>query len=746
MLVERVVSTFLSTISYAGLIFVILLLFIFLGSTLLTKKFDLKQLLISLPTGSSFFYGISVVVYKLNLGAFVLPLIAATAVLSCYIRFKTSRLTAHELLMRNAFYYRNFLKTFQFAGVASLFAASLLVMQSFVSFPGLPLVTSVDISSGDMFFYMNFSEHVKNVGWDGLINQKNDSTPFNDGLEVPSVFGWDNAGAGLVLISAVSTLFNLEVWQVGQATLLSMWLVVISIASSLIARFSNLSASFSISISILLFCNFAYLTLLGWWALNQIVFSGIFLLIMYLLGSSGERRTLGETTSRWALIASLVALATETYPSIATYGLLPIFAVTFIFTLISSLRGSGWRAFLLLLSLLPLTFLALGTGEFIPRLFRDQFGNRLDIGIRAPNYLQFLGFPPVVDGYYGEFFVGLLDLVLSPAVIGFASIFLILRMFRDNRLYGNLLGFSLIVLGGSSLLIYSALNVTSYHSHKLALQWVPFLFISIIVLFGNSFVLPKFRAVRDGLFFSAAIVVLGNSLVWQIYASSLLTTPENRQLHSISKEIIELKAAINKIDTSSVLMDMSDGQSWTPQDRTVSGGLVSYPGVRIDSSWKLSGYPYYTGWTATDSAEARRENSATSVIEARKVNNQYSLRYICRLICSAPDDRVMALVAGLEVKGNEFNEFLTTFSDALSSPLLTLYLESEPGTTFSYVAVWEVIGKHKEGKVCSSNISERFNQKAEITTGEFGFSRARLTNPGAAGCVYELRHIQLGKG
>ena len=743
MAIERVVSTFFSTVSYAGLIFGILLLFIFLGSTLLIKKFDLEQLLIALPVGAAFFYGMTVVIYKVNLGNILLPLLAAIAIISFCVRFKVSGSSSRDLLRGNAFHYLNLRKTIVFTGAASLFAASFFVLQSYLSYPGLPLVTSFDTSSGDMFFYLNFSEHVKNVGWDGQINQKYDSTPFNDGPEVPSGFGWDHAGTGVVLISALSSLFNLEVWQVGQAVLLAMWLVIISVAAALMARFSNLSIKFSVAISILLFCNFAYLTLLGWWALNQIIFSGIFLLIMYLLVSSNEGKANGKQLFNWSLIAGLVALATETYPSIATYGLLPIFAVTFAFALIRELRVMGSKALLLLASLLPFSFLALGTGEFIPRLFRDQFGNKLDIGIRAPNYLQFLGFPPVVDGYYGDFLVGILDLVLSPAILGIACMFLILSFLLKKRFSGRLLGFTLIVLGASCLLVYSAANITSYQSHKLALQWIPFLFISIIVLFGSDLTLLRLRTLPKWLPLLVAIIVLGNSLVFQIFASGFVSTTNNRQLHSVTKEILELKAAIQKLDAASVLMDMSDGHSWVPQDRTVSGGLVSYPGVRIDSSWKLSGYPFYTGWVVSKNSESKPIKLPTTVIESIEVNEQYSLRYVCRLVCSSPSDRVMALVAGLEVKGNEFNDYSTTFSDALSSSQVTIYVESDPGKIFSYVAVWNVKDKITGEKGCQTFKSNIFSQSGELKTGELGYGRSALLSRSDDGCVFELSRVTL---
>jgi hypothetical protein len=744
MALESVASAFLSTISHAGLLFVILLLFILLGSTLLTKKFDLQQLLIALPAGAAFFYGMTVLIYKLNLGDYLLLLLTSISIIVFYIRFKTSGFSSSKLFRQNAFHHRNLKNTLLFAGIASLFATSFFALHFFLSHPGLPLLTSFDTSSGDLFFYLNFADHVRHVGWDGFMNQKFESTPFSDGLEVPSVIGYDHSGTGLVLISAMSGLLSLQVWQVGQVVLLAMWLVVISMASSLIARFSNLSINFSISISILLFCNFAYLSLLGWWALNQIVFSGIFLLIMYLLGSLDETQTVSRARLNWALIAGLVALAVETYPSIATYGLLPIFAVTFIFSLIRGLRGMGSKALLLLPSLLPLTFLALGTGEFIPRLFGDQFGNDLDIGIRAPNYLQFLGFPPVVDGYYGELLVGLLDLVLSPVVIGLASIFLVLRMFKDKRLYGSLLGFTLIVLGASTLLIYSSFNITSYHSHKLALQWVPFLFISLIILFGDSFILRKFRVLRGRFALSIAIVVLGNSIFFQIFASGFLSTTENRQLHSVTKEIVELKAAIQQLRSASVLMDMSDGQRWLPKDRTVSGGLVGYPGVRIDSSWKLSGYPYYTGWAVSDHSESNLIKSQTSVLQSVKVNDLYSLRYVCRLVCSSPSDGVMALVAGLELKGNEFNEYSGTYRDALSSPFITLYLESEAGKSFSYVASWSLTKNSLGIKRCSESGFEEVSKLGKLQIGKLGYSRVRLFSPeGFQGCDYKLTSVRL---
>jgi hypothetical protein len=355
----QLLYTLASASTHTLLIFCILLLFVFLGSTLIAKNSGLKHLLLALPVGSTFFYGTVVGIYKFNLGDWLAPVLAALAIVIFYARFKFSKLSARAFLKNNAFHYRNLRLTFSFSVIAAVFATSFFIMQLFVSGQGLPLLTSFDTSSGDMFFYLNFADHIRNVGWDGYINQKFDSTPFNDGLEVPSAFGWDHGGTGLVLISALSSLLNLQVWQVGQAVLLSMWLVLISISSSVIARFTKISVGFSILISILLFCNFAYLTLLGWWALNQVVFSGIFLLILYLLALAGFHETGTKTILGWGLISALVALATETYPSIATYGLLPIFAVTFGLSLYQRFRKFGWKASTHLIALLPLLFLAL---------------------------------------------------------------------------------------------------------------------------------------------------------------------------------------------------------------------------------------------------------------------------------------------------------------------------------------------------------------------------------------------------
>jgi hypothetical protein len=264
------------------------------------------------------------------------------------------------------------------------------------------------------------------------------------------------------------------------------------------------------------------------------------------------------------------------------------------------------------------------------------------------------------------------------------------------------------------------------------------------VIFGDSICLPGFRVVREGLVAVIVFVVLGNSVVWQTFASGFLSTAENRQLHSVSKEILELKSAIQSVNARSVLMDMSSGESWLPKDRTVSGGLVSYPGVRIDSSWKLSGYPYYTGWTVTGNSSSTEFKTRESVIELKKVNEEFSLVYVCRLVCSNPGDEVMALVAGLEVKGNEFNQYSGTMSDALSSPLITLYVESEPGKAFSYTAKWIISGLDSASE-CKLKIQDEVLRDGEIVTGPLGYSRVRLFSPSAAGCDSELREVTIEK-
>ena len=732
----NVFGSFIALATYWLLLSGIFFLLLTIGRIFVGGHSNKKFNFLALPVGLTLVYGTSLILFKLNLGEalpYVFWSLFGLGLLRSTLAFQN---TSFANLYGTRLNFFGLFKDLLLTAVASGVGVSIVFLAIFLGEGSLPVPTSFDTSSGDMYFYLNFAEHIKSVGWDSTINQKYDSTPFDNGLERPSSFGWDHVGTGLVLISLFSKILSLEVWQIGEVVLLVCWLSLVSASIFLISAFTKLSQKTAALISLLFFANFAYLSLIGWWALNQIVFSSLFLLSILCIIRASTPNSDHVKFIHWLAASFCTVLAIETYPAVAAYSLVPIFIFCFLVDIVRSSKIQRGSLVYFALSITPFSFLLLGTGQFIPRIFQDQYGNKLDIGIRAPNFLQFIGFPPIVSGALPSVFESFLDLVLSPALLGIAALWLVFKK-RKHLLAPRNLPFGLIICGASLLMVYSSFAITSYQSHKIAIQWVPFIYISLLILYANSIRIFKFRSIRDSIFVATSFALIGNIFVWNVFSFGFVGDSESRQLHSISNEMLSVREALARLKLDSVLMDMSSGNSWIPLDRTVAGALVSYPGTLIVSSWKLSGYPFYTGWAVTKSVNTTMTSDRQSESQIFD-NGTFSVRHICRVICAPSSLGVSALVAGMPITKNGYEEYWWTFSENLKSPELSIYMEGKPRTKVKVTIFWNK-GQGSPESCSEFPISVSTPGYAEINS--IGYVRLPVEVP-SSGC-YHLKSVEL---
>lgn len=729
-------NAFHATSTYFLLLFVVLAFILISGSGLIGFAPAPRKLASALLVGFAVVYGIAVLAYKAGLGGVLSSILISLFVFGIirifrfYLSSYKSKFFSIKMLSASV------LQTVLIIAAGASLGTFLIFIQVTTAYSGLPLPTSFDTSSGDMFFYLNFADHVKNVGWDGVMNQKFDSTAFDDGLETPSELGYDHVGTGLVFISALSSLLSLSVWQVGQVALISGLLTLVTASAIVLSTFAGLSRRASVVISCLLFTSFAYLALIGWWALNQILFSALYLISVVVLRLALLEENLYGKTRLWFLVACCSVLATETYPSVSAYGLLPVIFVIFGIDFVRSIKRYKKRVTVLVFSFLPFAFLLLGTGQFIPRIFRDQYGNQLDINLRAPGFLQFLGFPPQIDGVLPSEIEVALAAITSPAVAGAIVLLLVIRKVSWIKARIEYLPLALISSGGALLLIYSSLNITTYQSHKIALQWIPFIFLSLGGLYSDELRQIRFRSIRDAIFAVILVVTLGNQITWQVFSATFLSTKENLQLHSISKDMLDIKDELDRLDLESVLMDMSGGSGWIPLDRTVAGALVSYPGTRIVSSWKLSGYPYFTGWVVSQESGNYTESHSQRLYS----NDSFQINYVCRLICAPKEINVSALISGLPEGGNSEESATWVMGQNSPSTTLSAYVEGSPGSQIKISSTWEAQGESAES--CDSGNKSQISV-AQVSIGVNGYIRLGLTPNSSKDCHYGLKGVEI---
>jgi hypothetical protein len=131
------------------------------------------------------------------------------------------------------------------------------------------------------------------------------------------------------------------------------------------------------------------------------------------------------------------------------------------------------------------------------------------------------------------------------------------------------------------------------------------------------------------------------------------------------------------------MTDFSVGGGWGALDRTVLPAIVTYPGKNIESGGSLAGYPYYSGWTVTSSPKN------VSAPSEGYVNEQYTLKYICRLVCAERELGIAVFVAGLPTSPSEMDKYknMTFSKNQLDGPL-SLRIQGKPGQELSIEQKW----------------------------------------------------------
>ena len=686
------------------------------------------NLSLSLPIGFVLIFFTTVLSYKLNIldQKLVMLLVLCGLLLFALIR---QRRQLAQLLFSSREYL---LQSLMLASVVFILYIPILTK----SFDLVPAFSSFDTSSGDMYFYINMSEHLKNVGWHGLTNQRFFFTPFDNGRESLSGLDLDHAGIGFVTLSAFASLLGMKTFEIGFSCLLVLWAILICAALDLSYRITE-NWRFSILLGFVCFASQAYLTLIGWWAVNQIVFS-IFLLLFLqvsLINIDGNQSAKVKFW-KWSASSLLVTLSVETYPAVAGYSIVPLYLCFLAFIIVRELRGGTKEFGALTASFAPFAFLALGTAGYLPKILFVQISHSLSMGYNGPGLFDLLGIPLRFASKISNY-LSPLSQIDSPLLIAFFFLASLTLFTIRKQLEVRFLVFYLLIAGGLVLAAYASIDPFSYQSHKILLLWGPIALLLVISLWGycsKNFL--RFFS-KPFAFVGISMLVLTNIFFSGAYIGSLKVDSTSRQLHSISNEAMEVNKVIIERGITHVLLDMSDGKSWVPLDRTTSGALVSYPGPMVYSSAQLAGYPYYSGWVVQSTDVAR--NFLKEAGGFLPINDFYSLSHVCRLVCTETGSQVSAWISGLPILPSEEAKFSdTSLLNGAGPKNISLYVEGPEGSKLRVKILFFSALQHR---VCSSKAGNSDFKDIYIEIGRPGYSRVPLSLP--TDCFEDVKLIRI---
>jgi hypothetical protein len=640
-----------------------------------------------LPLGLALILAVGYVSYKVNLPWSITPILLGVILFSGAKTLRLRRLDLFEARSRAAETIPLLFRGAVYPALSSI-AVSLTVFFQILKTKGyVPLFSSFDTTSGDMFSYLILSEGLRNVGWEGQLNHV-EVGAFDSGLGNLSQ-AFEHAGSGgYVLLAVFANVLNAKTWSIGTLVILLALQSTSFAASGLLQSFTKLSKSLSFLLGHLLFGSLAYLTVLGWWALNQIIFTYLLVLSIWIFTYISRSDKTVLPARLFILAGALVALSIEVYPSVAMYSLVPIFGIFTVHHLYRSISSGTKRHWVVLSGLIPLSYGFLGTFQFLPRIFQAQFDQSLDMGFDSFGFFDFLGLPNSVFVSIARPELTFMLSALNSSLLwgGLFLTFVSIRGFKNLGLFRRTYPLFLLVLGGSALLVYSSIiPSSSYLSHKLVLLWYPLVILGTIVITSQLSTKQRYEKTPYSIagLVTLPIVIIANSLVTSSYFSESLETVEARQLHTITNEGLELAARIQSLNTVAVLTDFSNGNGWGALDRTILPAILTYPGKTIESGGSLAGYPYYSGWAVTNTAEMVASPSDGYV------NDQYTLKFLCRLVCAERSLGISVFVAGLPTSPSEMDEYKnTTFTaDEYGGPL-SLRIQGRPGQTLKVEPTW----------------------------------------------------------
>ena len=643
--------------------------------------------LLYLPFGLALVLVLGFLAFKLNSPWAIAPSIAVILFIPVFIAARSNFLRSE---IRRTFFGRRFVEELReliFPAISALSVSLVFLFQTVTTRGQVPLLTSFDTTSGDMFSYLILSEGLRNAGWEGQLNHVEVGV-FDTGLgNLSQTF--EHAGAGgYVLLALFATISGLKTWMVGTLVILVSLQSIVMAASGVLRTFTKLGNWQSLLFGNLAFGSLAYLTVVGWWALNQILFTLLFILLTWLLSVMLTNREFRVGPKYFLITGTMMALGFEVYPSVAMYSMLPIFLAIIGVFLYQATQTNPRNLLSALSSFIPLTYGFLGTFQFLPQIFAAQFDHKLDMGYRSSGMFDFLGLP--ISALTSWFFPDLkwfFESLNSPVIWGIALItFVGLHALRSWSKIAHLLPFLLTILGGSALISYTGLiSQTSYQSHKLALMWYPLVILGTVVVMSQT--TRRRRRANPGLrkmaYVALPVVILSNALAASYYFSLRLNNPEARQFHTISNEAVQLNERIQDLETVAIMTDFSEGGGWGALDRTVLPAIVTYPGRTIESGGSLAGYPFYSGWAVSSTPKNILAPSEGYV------NEYYTLKYLCRLVCAQRDLGISVFIAGLPTSPSEMDKYknMTFSADQLGGPL-SLRIQGKPGQQLSIDSQW----------------------------------------------------------
>lgn len=587
--------------------------------------------------------------------------LGTTFAISVSVKQKEFQLSKLKLLLRDTL------------ALTSLFTIAISIQVATLS-GRVPLLTSFDTTSGDMSWYLEQAQNLSIAGWDSPPRSyelgPNDDILGNLGLAP------EHMGSGYVLISVVSAALSLAGWQVGIIVLGLLHVAVVSSAYDLVSRNAKKPQPLLFALTIMLFSTSSYLVVIGWWAVNQLTFTTLFLTgISLILNVKDEK----SSTYIYFLFGGAIALCLEVYPSIAAYAGLPIFLLVLVLALIGEKRDGGRFGTLKpLVMLVPFGYSLLGTIQFLPHYFIDQITHSLKMSFIAPSLLDFIGLEPLLSlvDLRGNAGFGNLSYWVFISVLALVAY----RNRRKFKLENDLLLLA-VVLGSGLLILYSTLiDPESYQAHKLRLLWVPILIVVVLSMINwqKKFLGSSWSKKRLASTSFLGLLIVTNALVFSSSASKMLGDETARQMLAITNEKIEISDELRKLAVPAVGTDFSHGNGWLPQDRVIIPAVIGSGETFIYSGSRLAGFPFMSGWVISGPPTEKPGGDTSEIFYS---NRFYSIKHVCRLLCADESSGLIAYLGGVENTENSFSQFANT-SYALSGPTgrLSVKIHGAPNT------------------------------------------------------------------
>lgn len=572
-----------------------------------------------------------------------------------------------------------------------------------------PVFASFDLSAGDMNSYLEISESLRNRGWSGDVLSY-DLGPNDD------VFGkltwiFEHIGSGgYILLSTIGGIFGVQTWQVGTLCLGLIFIALALSGAQFLHQNSNLARTTSFALALVIFSSTAYLLLIGWWALNQLIFTVVLINLLLALKKILSK---DSTVAEYLLVGVGFSLAFEVYPSVSAYSLIPILVLVL---LVALMRGQSAKFLARLrpsLMLLPLSYSFFGTAGFLKTVFLEQFDHKLELGSVAPGILDFAG----LGGFIRA--IGLDLDPISGITTGLGVVLVLYKVFtyvrsRRSLAWENSANIA-ILLGGSVLITYSLfISQTSYQAFKLRMLWIPICLLLFFAIIENNKKLSSRIPSRHYFVTPLIFIAVANSFGYSSFAAAPLKIGQNAEMLAITYEKLEVKNALSMVPGPSLTTDFSNGQGWIPSDRTIVPAILEYPGKMIFSGSRLSGYPYFSGWVVTGAEQNPRPGPSVSTAYS---SENYRLVHVCRLVCTSHDSGITAFLAGVPKRENSQTSFAdTSFSSSQTSSSLSLKIVGEP---LSKV----LVRVSEESKSCLST-------EAEVMLNSDGFGRHSIERVG----------------